>query len=258
MSSPGDFTTEGTLSPYVKDAYISWKKSINTITFGIHPTPTWGSIEKIWGYRSLEKTPLDLQKFGGSRDFGISIKGDIEDLKYQLMLANGEGYKAEVNKGKKAYALVGYQLPGNLYVELYGDYEAVSKDEDTYVLQGFLSYSGSSARSGIQYAQITHGKSGKKSTYHILSLFGIVKFGSSIDAIARYDRMSDPNPNGEQISYIPFDGTAPSNLIIAGLSWALQKEVKLIPNVEYVFYGERGGKRPDPDLYARITLFYEF
>ena len=68
MASPGDFTSSSKLTPVVKDAYLSAKLGGQSLLFGIISTPTWGStIEDFWGFRSVEKTPLDLYKMGLSR-----------------------------------------------------------------------------------------------------------------------------------------------------------------------------------------------
>jgi len=71
FNSPGDFSTKAKLEPYIKDAYLQWKAPRHSILFGVSPAPTWEVIETVWGYRSVGKTPLDLQKFGDSRDFGM-------------------------------------------------------------------------------------------------------------------------------------------------------------------------------------------
>ena len=69
MNSPGDFTSSSKLEAYVKDAYLSAKLCGQELMLGIMPTPTFGfNLEKRWGYRSLEKTPLDLYKMAPSRD----------------------------------------------------------------------------------------------------------------------------------------------------------------------------------------------
>ncbi len=69
MNSAGDFSTKSKLDPFVKDAYVRWKFSkLHQAYIGLSSTPTWNVVEGFWGYRSIEKTILDLQKFGNSRD----------------------------------------------------------------------------------------------------------------------------------------------------------------------------------------------
>ncbi|MFQ6120793.1 MAG: hypothetical protein ACE5KE_13035, partial [Methanosarcinales archaeon] len=76
--------------------------------------------------------------------------------------------------------------------------------------------------------------------------------------LARFDKMFDPNPAGEKISYIPFDSRAKSNLLIIGIDFKPHKLVHIIPNIEYVFYDETNGYKPDPDFYFKMTLYYKF
>ncbi len=71
--------------------------------------------------------------------------------------------------------------------------------------------------------------------------------------------MLDPNPSGAGIAYIPFDDTAKSNFIVAGLDFSPHKDVHIIPNVELVIYGEPDtGETPDPDVIPRLTFYYKF
>lgn len=114
MNSAGDFSSQSKLTPVVKDAYLKWKHARHRILVGISSTPTWAVVEKVWGYRSVEKTPLDLQRFGSSRDFGLAIKGSLDQQQrwnYHFMFANGSSNGSENNKGKKCSLLYRANLP---------------------------------------------------------------------------------------------------------------------------------------------------
>src|SRR5512137_940288 len=78
-ASPGTFgTSAATITSFVKDAYLRWQPGLHAVIIGISPSPTFDVIEGIWGYRDVEKTPLDLQKLGSSREFGIAVKGAFD------------------------------------------------------------------------------------------------------------------------------------------------------------------------------------
>jgi hypothetical protein len=77
-NSPGDFSTSAKISPVVKDLYLRWTRGQHQIEAGISSTPTFGLVEDVWGYRSVEKTPLDMQDFASSRDFGLSFEGELD------------------------------------------------------------------------------------------------------------------------------------------------------------------------------------
>src|SRR5688500_11332766 len=104
-NQPGDFTSGANLEPYVKDAWVRWKKSdALELTLGISPTPTFDSIEQWWGYRAVEKTPLDLQRWSPSRDFGLALAGrggPGNRFRYHFMAGNGASTGSETNPGKQ-------------------------------------------------------------------------------------------------------------------------------------------------------------
>lgn len=73
--------------------------------------------------------------------------------------------------------------------------------------------------------------------------------------------MGESNFKGTGIDYIPFANNpgAPFNLIIAGISWNAARNVWLIPNIKYVFYGDPDeGEKPSEDVYANFTVWFKF
>ncbi len=263
MAHPGDFSTKATMVPFVKDAYLKYKAGKHQIILGISPTPTWEVIEKTWGYRSVEKTPLDLQKFGSSRDFGVAFKGTLDSegkVKYHLMLANGNSNKSETNKGKKALLSIGFYPNKNVIIEIYGDYDDLPGSTDRITAQGFAAYKTKKFRAGVQYAhQIRKVENGSDLTLDVASAFIAGKVGEKTNLFARVDKMFDPNPSGNKISYIPFDPTAKSTFLVGGLDFTPIKNVHLMPNVEVVVYEENdNGVKPDSDIIPRFTFYYKF
>jgi hypothetical protein len=266
FNSPGDFKSGSKMTPVVKDAYLSAKIGGQDLMAGIISTPTWNNIEKIWGYRSIEKTPLDLMKMGSSRDFGVGLKGNLTNGKtvsYVLMFGNGASNKGETDQGKKFYGLVGFEPANGFYLEAYADYETQRDDKRYYLYQGFASYEGDWGRFGLQYAkrhfkqEILAGDD-KENDWSVLSAFAVVKASDKVDVIARYDKMLD-DPVTSTISYIPFSKQATSNLIIGAVSWKAAKNVWLIPNLKYVFYDDPDeGEKPSEDMYANLTLWFKF
>ncbi|MCD6399861.1 hypothetical protein J7L85_03620, partial [candidate division WOR-3 bacterium] len=138
-----------------------------------------------------------------------------------------------------------------LYAEVYGDYR-VGPDDKSYTMQGFLAYSGEKLRFGIQYAR--RGIGGETPSYSILSGFGILKLKKNTDIIIRYDKAFEANTDAEKISYIPMSSASSSNLIIMGVSFSPLKGVKIIPNLEYVFYSDSS---INSDIFPRLTLYYK-
>jgi len=262
MNSAGDFRTKSKLSPAVKDAYLSYQAGRHELKLGIIPTPTWNNIETYWGYRCLEATVTDLQKFGSSRDFGLSLHGTLDKnnrISYMVMFGNGESNNSETNKGKKIYGQLGFKPVQGVYVELYGDYEKQQNNRTYTVWQFFGTYQASWGRAGLQFARQFFKQGPSSDERNIFSAFAVIKVREALDFIARYDRAFQPNPREEQISYIPFSSVASSHLIIGGLSWQAARDIWFIPNLKYVFYEMPDkGVKPDSDIYFNLTVFFKF
>jgi hypothetical protein len=262
MSQPGNFPEKGEkMSPVVKDAYLKWKLGKTQAIFGLSSTPTWGIVEKTWGYRSVEKTPLDLQKLGSSRDLGLAIKGQFDDkglVKYHVMYGNGSSNKSETDKGKSLLASLSLYPTKEIVVELYGDYRDVPDENDIYTAQLFAAYKTKSFRVGLQFAHQTHKNSEFLST-EVASIFAAAKLSNNWSTFARVDRMFDANLSGHKISYIPFDPSAKSTFIVAGLDYSLVKNVSILPNVEVVIYDKnKGSEQSKTDVIPRMSFYYKF
>jgi len=274
MNSPGDFTSGSTLDPYVKDAYLSAKFGSHNVMFGIMSTPTFGfNLEDHWGYRHLEKTPLDLYKMASSRDFGIGLKGDLDKNKrisYFLFLGNGASNKGETDKNKKFYGALAFKPFEGMIIEVYGDYEPKPNDRTYSTYQGFAGYGGDWGRIGVQYARRHYNEEVPAPgpdidrDYDIFSGFAVIKAGSSVEFVARYDKAFgtgfEQSFSGSGIDYVPFADNNPFNLIIGGISWEVAKNFWLIPNFKYVFYDEPEAPavKPDDNVYANLSFFFKF
>ncbi len=250
------------LYAFVKDAYLSAKLGGQSLNVGIISTPTFGhTVENVWGLRHLEKTPLDLFKFASSRDFGIGLKGSLDQGKvvnYSIMYGNGSSNKGEANAGKKLYGAVAFNPVKGFTVEVYGDYEHRSNEDQRYTYQGFAAYKGNWGRIGILYAnQVLE----NASTYNLglLSAFVVIKASKKVELIARVDAATSNDWKekfkGAGIGYIPFASNSKPTLFIAGFSIEAAKNIWVIPNVKYITYS---GNVFKDDVYANITLFFKF
>ncbi|MBI3358421.1 MAG: hypothetical protein HY037_02365 [Nitrospirae bacterium] len=182
-----DFTdltgTSTTTAPFIKNAYLKYTHSQHNIFLGISGTPTWNLVETHWGYRSIEKTPLDLYKLGNPVDGGISVWGHLDQESqwgYQLMVGNGSGSKSETNKDKKYYLAVSNEPSKKLVFQLYGDYENRAGTNPVYSLQGFVGLKGVSGRGGILYAR---NRADQK--IDLASLYGVANLKENVALIVR-------------------------------------------------------------------------
>lgn len=256
------------LTPFVKSAHLKWtKKAWRTNTyFGLSSTPTLGVVENVWGYRSVEKTLLDVHKIGDSTDFGLAVQGAIDEggkVNYHFMVGNGAGINAETDKDKKLYLSFAVKPVKGVTVEIYGDYENREESKDIYTMQGFAAYQQDNFRVGAQFVRQTRQKGPKKENENLegVSVFGAAELvEKKAWALARVDHLFDPSPGGEKIAYTPFDDTANPTMILVGLDWTPVKDVHIIPNLFLVIYETPEGKSeaPDPDIMPRLTLYYKF
>lgn len=262
-NSAGDFTSANKLEPFVKDLYVRWTREREQVYLGISSTPTWNVIEKIWGYRSVEKTPLDLFKMGSSRDFGVAVKGRFDAdgrIRYHAMLGNGSGTRGETNAGKKVFFSLGFYPVDPLVIELYGDYEERPDEIDRTTFQGFAAVQGDWGRVGVMAARQRREVSAVETVnIDIASVFGVFQVHERAALLARYDRTFQPNSDASRISYLPMDPLSEGHLGILGVDVALTEQFHLIPNVEFVVYDrEDGTPAPDTDVMVRTTFSVTF
>jgi hypothetical protein len=262
MNSPGDFKTATSLVPFVKDAYLTAKLGRHALLLGLIGTPLYDTLDEFWGYRPMEKVPVDLFKFGNSREFGAGLKGPIDAkgrLTYTVVVGNGAGLKSETNRGKAVYGRLNFQPRPSLFLELYADYTDMGADSSVNILQAFAGTKGGWGRAGVNFGWRHAETAGTGSDLKFVSLFGVYKLNKKLELVGRFDRLLDPNPAGSKIDYIPMADNAKANVALAGIGWSLSDSVKVIPSLKYVFYeAPEGGVKPDADLYAYLTLFFKF
>ncbi|HEX7155523.1 MAG TPA: hypothetical protein VF618_28925 [Thermoanaerobaculia bacterium] len=255
VNQPGDFTTNGALEPYIKDAWLRWKRSPRLdISVGLVPTPTFDTVERFWGYRNVEKTPVDLHRLGSSRDLGVSLSGALDAanrVRYFATFGNGSGTGTETNEGKKATLAVDFAPTPETVLEVYADREDRPGATDRTLLQAFAGLQNKRFRAGLHYGQQSR-DGGNDIAF--ASAFGAMTVRPNVSVLGRVDRMFDANPEGEQIPYLPFSATSASTLFIAGVDWKLHRYVSVIPNVEFVTYDDD----LENDLFARVTLSFVF
>lgn len=262
VNSPGDFKTNSKMNPFVKDAYLAWKRDGQELYMGISPSPTWEFAEGFWGYRSIEKTPLDLYRMGSSRDFGVAYKAKAMEGKifYHAMFGNGNGEASETNEGKKGMFSLGFKPTDALVAELYADFEDRPGNTDRTTYHAFLGWKADKSRYGLEYGyQDREAESGPDEDVSVASMFGVWNLTEKSSFVARWDHAFDGFSDADKIPYSPIAKNTEFDLAILGWDYKLHKQISLIPNLGYVMYrGTDGLPAPDDDLYAKMTLYYQF
>lgn len=281
--------------PFVKDMWIDWKyTSAHSARLGVMSPPVFQLSEGVWGYRSLEKTILDLQGVNSSRDFGIRFDGPIpirNDLvRYAVMLANGNGNRADDDKYKKGYAQISIHPSGKLVFSLGADYEKYLDDftigEDVVISRPyrkmrtsvFGGYEGDMVRFGVEaflhelkleeeqtYTVRHENEAGfvETSTYEPLnrlvgiSVFGSVMLNPMVEFVGRLDLTRN---NGE---FGRIDPLLTETFVLAGVAFTPHENVRIIPNlwwfgsdVQWGGASEVSGKRKN--RMGRVTIEVSF
>jgi hypothetical protein len=252
VAQPGDFRTNANLEPFVKDAWLRWKHSpALEVIAGLSPSPAIVTVERVWGYRSVEKTALDLQRMIATRDLGVAVQGAAGRIRYHAQVGNGASTGSETNAGKKFAASVSLLPTASTLFDVYADHDDRPGDTGRTTLQLLGALTNERMRVGVQLGRQFRDNA---DDLDVASLFAVYNLGAKYALLARVDRNFDPNPEGDRILYLPFDPTRESFFFLTGVDWKLHKNVSVIPNVEYIAYDDGG----DDDLFGRVTLNFTF
>ena len=234
------FGERSRMTPFVKHAYLRWRRAVAgaDLYAGESATPTWRASEKLWGYRSVEKTILDLNGIGSSADIGLSLKGRAAGLGYHLMVANGPGQRPENDNGKKLYAAVRFESGGGGLFELYGDVDMRPGGRDHLVAKALIGLARERLRVGVEpFVGVRRLAEDERLTG--ISVFGSAAMPPAGWVFARLDALEE--------------GGRSDRLVIAGLDWEAAAGVHLQPNVHVQL-----PDGSDPILQVRATGFLRF
>ncbi len=260
-------TPANKLGVMVKDAWLQWKNVFDgsNLFFGISPTPAFEVAEGIWENRFLEKTMLDYWGVVSSRDFGIDLKGNIQNdgsIKYWFKVGNNSGNAPENNKHKRFYGLVEFHPANNITITAYGDFASSAKVYDGIVLTDkstnsfvtalFAGYKGNDFSVGAEVFYRNKQNSFRKNNFsalenlnsHGFSFWSNYRINNNLKIVGRYD-MFEPNTKLDN------DG---NSFILLALDYVPADKIHLSPNVEIKTY-QSGGEE---DIVPRLTFFWEF
>ena len=215
------------LFAYIKKAQLDWKTPISKITLGMQGMNVFNVTEKTWGFRFIEKSPMDKHKFSSSADMGIGVSGKFSNVSYSLLSTNGTGYKKEgsddfkktsiqlVYGEKKLVKKDGFNIGTSLTFEPYHDGEDYMKS----VMAFFGGYAGSGFRVGAEFDTKTDSKT--ELSEQIIAFYGSYKFTDVFEGLVYIDIYDEDTATDE-------DG---ETYIIAGLNYYPTKGLTITPNV---------------------------
>ncbi len=263
-SNDGSLDGSGRYTTFVKLANLEWKNILpdQNLAFGMIGTPTWALSEKIWGYRSVEKTILDMRGLGGASDVGVSLKGKFGKdgmFGYTTMVSNGNGQKPENNHSRKYYGSFTVKPIKALVVEAYTDHESAITEPKAYnksasktTLKAFTAYQTDKFTVGLEAFKQTQTLT---DTSDITPLgFSIFASGAVMGKLSAYGRFDtfDPNTKTPKAGY-------KESFITLGLDYQAHKSVHIMPNLWVNSYSKKGSSpNRDSDVVARITFLYVY
>ncbi len=257
LNQAGEFETY-TYDVDFKDLYVGVRVRRQTVVVGLSPTPTFDLIESIWGMRYLARTPLDLQGIA-SRDTGVAVRGPLNgsgSFSYRAMVGSGAGFGAESGDGEKYMGAFTWRPSGDWVLDVYADYDFLTGEADRATLQAFVGYTSDPLRWGAHYS---YQDRQEDAPLDLASMFVVWRLQDDASLVLRLDRLFQPSPRGDDISYLPFDSSAPATFIIAGAEFRVREWLSLTPNVVITAYDRNdAGRRPPTDVYLRLTFFLDF
>jgi len=241
----------------LKDFFIGYKTEKIKIVAGLSPTKTFDVIEKFWGLRYLARTPMDMQG-SPSREWGLAVDGVISSklgLKYRTMLSHDVDFGGETGDGVRIQGALSWQ-PDNIWtVDVFTDYEQVERESNRNTYQIFVGYEKEKFRWAVQYS---YQDRQKDPGLELFSAFIVSNIYKNISAIARVDRIMEPSPLGNNISYIPFDPNSKATFLIGGFEFSVGKYFTFTPNIIHIIYDENDmGVTPQSDLTYRLTVYFK-
>lgn len=257
LNQSGEFETYDFEADF-KDLYMGWKLGNHTLIAGLSPTLTFDVIEAQWGLRYLMRTPVDLQG-APSRDTGFSLKGPLNasgSLKYRAMIGTRTEFGSESSEYAAYSAAVNWTPAPRWNMDFYLYRESRRGPRDVTAAQVYLSRITESLRWGVQYS---YADREDDPPLNLASAFLVKKTGVKTSLIGRIDRIFEPSPRGNNISYIPFDPTAPATMFLGGWEYRWLPNLTLTPNFIVIDYDKNDeGETPRTDFYVRLTAYYRF
>lgn len=160
-SASGDELSNGKLSFYIKLANIRWKnvwKGTDFI-FGQQATPAFPLLsEKIWNYRSVERTIADIRRTP-SYDLGGGLQGvfdpETKNFGYDILIGNGSSAKPAGTSFKWFYGdIYHWFFNKKVVVDLYADYQRLNWQpawhHDRQMWKGYIAYTTPALTIGVE------------------------------------------------------------------------------------------------------------
>ena len=247
---------------FIREAYLQWRNIIprHDILVGILPTPTWsiGYPERIWSYRSVEKTITEFRELGVPTDFGVAVHGSIDSggtVQYVGMIGSGRTLLFNDNAYKNYYFMLQVEPWPGIMMEGYVDRWMGGDGFHTSTYKLFAAYRNDKLTIGseILYQVQEHASLFERHREVLgLSLFIHGPVLENIRAFGRYD-FYDPDRNVVGSGYR-------ESFFVLGLDYRPFPDIQVMPNIWLNTFSpkSRAVEGKDTDIVFRISLLYSF
>ena len=243
----GRYDSDTRLTTYLKKAQINYNSSFGKFNFGLIGMNTYNIQEKNWGYRFIEKSAIDENKFSSTADIGVGFSRSlIDNLNLSLLFVNGEGFKKPQGDEYHKIAFNTTYGEGNLNMnDGYNAglvYTTEQTDTDPITMASiFGGFAGMGLRLGGEYDMLTKGSVES----NIISVSANYTVRDNIDIFARYDMVDDndnTNKNGE-------------NYLITGIVLSCDGGISVAPNLRMMNYEDT---KKDSDMEYKVNFQFKF
>ncbi len=246
---------------YLKKAQLDWKSPIGKITLGMQGMNMFNITEKNWGFRFIEKSPMDRHGFSSSADMGIGYHNRISRLSYNLLITNGVGYKSQGDDKFNKISLQAVYGKRNITKE--GDFNIGA----SFSTEPYEIYQGPLPQLGIEESTDLYNRK-------VMSFFGGYAINEVFRVGGEFDICTDSGSHAEQIIAFYYSYKAMDNLegllyidmydpdtdteknsetyIILGVNYYAAKGLIIAPNARFTLYED------DRDKEALFKINFQF
>ncbi|MGE5313356.1 MAG: hypothetical protein ACM3Q4_01530 [Acidobacteriota bacterium] len=249
-----DLTSARKYSVFIKQAYVELRDVLPQmrIDLGLSPSPAVTTSERIWGYRMLQKLPLDYYGLSPTVDNGLSVKGKIDPygvVGYHVMVGNGNGTLVETDKTKRFYGALTLAPADGLTLEGYADYENLGNERYRATFKALAGFEGEAFSIGLEGVyRINHHT--LRPTYdespYAVSVYGWFAASAPVRFVYRGD-FFDPDQNASNAGRRQIEA-------IVGIDYMPSPTVHIVPNVMYTNYSMKASGVPDPSDAITVRL----
>jgi hypothetical protein len=251
----------------IKYAYFTWTPDSSALTFklGEMHTPWVDWEEALWDYRMQGTIAMERNGYMSSSDFGAGVDGkfNADRFNFQAGVYNGENYSGNLGDQRKDFmGRASFRVMntddgtrvGGLRVSGYGQYGEPSSGGHRQRFLGMVSYKSVNLTLAAEYAITKDTTTGGNTSIgggavpvvaerngRVITAFGVYHFAMTRFALIGRVDLTDPNTSGA------ITGDQQTR-VIAGASWQLSPNVRLLGDVDFVSF--ESGFVPTPANYA--------